>query len=196
MQDELTGEVRELCRRLLGDGTAAGDAAAAALSNGATARVELLTLAITECRARVDQQVHPPPSTAPSTLAEAITAELTVANAALAADQREVLAMRELLGLSHAEIAAASGSDENAVALLLASARLTLRTELRAMPPDDGCPERERGLRILVRRQDGEAVGDADDVWIREHMGGCPECERHHAAMLEASVRYHAWKPG
>jgi hypothetical protein len=87
------------------------------------------------------------------------------------------------------------GIDSAAVPALLARARLALRTELRGGPasPGEECPDRERALRALARRQDGEQAEAAEADWIRDHLACCRACERAHAAMLEASVCYRAW---
>jgi hypothetical protein len=198
----LSDEVRALCRRVLGAGAAADGAAEAALAGGETERIALLASAARECRSRVDG-ARPAAATggpaesagvAPATLTEAVAAELAVANASLAERQREALALRELLRLSYEQIGAVMELEPAAVAALLARARLTLRSALRGTELDGGCEQRDRALRILARRQDSEPLGAEDDDWIREHLNGCPACERAHAAMLEASVCYRAWR--
>jgi DNA-directed RNA polymerase specialized sigma24 family protein len=131
----------------------------------------------------------------PGTLAEAVAAELAQATARLPERQREALALRELLGLHHGELGRVVGVDTVAVAPLLARARLRLRTELRGeSPPAPECPERERALRTIALRQDGEDVPSADDDWLVEHLGHCEGCGRAHAAMFEASACYRAWR--
>jgi hypothetical protein len=199
--DACEQEVLELCRRALGGRAGAEDAAGAALSARRSERIELLRAAVRECR-RVGEDTPMPAArgaAAPAgTLAEAVAGELAVANAVLPGRQREVLALRELLGLDHAQVGQVMGIDPAAVAALLARARLSLRSALRAAPaePADDCPERERALRALARRQDGEAPETGEEEWIRDHMAACPACERAHAAMLEASVCYRAWEGG
>ena len=98
--------------------------------------------------------------TDPAGLSEAVARELAAATARLPIAQREALALRELLGLGYAEIAAATDSGPRGrVPLLLAQARLDLRTQLRgAGAPQPPCDERERALRTIARRQDGEGV--------------------------------------
>jgi acyl dehydratase len=153
-------------------------------------------------RARQPEAAHesipldePTPADHPGTLAEAVAAELAQATARLPERQREALALRELLGLHHLEIGRVVGVDTVAVAPLLARARLRLRTELRGVsPPAPECPERERALRTITLRQDGEEVPVADDDWLVEHLGHCEGCGRAHAAMLEASACYRAWQ--
>ena len=55
------------------------------------------------------------------------------------------------------------------------------------------CDERERALRTIALRQDGEGVAAPDDDWLMEHLGHCRGCRQAHAAMLEASACYRAW---
>jgi hypothetical protein len=56
------------------------------------------------------------------------------------------------------------------------------------------CDERERALRTIAHRQDGEPVTDADEDWLIEHLGHCLGCARAHSTMLEASACYRAWR--
>lgn len=192
-------EVLEFCRRVLVSGAAAEVVAAQTQANSADERLARLAQASRACRER-DEAASAPDgpaaaTSAPGGLTEAVTRELTAANARLPERHREALVLRELLALSHDQIAAVTGVEATAVAPLLARARLCLRTELRgAMPaPQTPCAERDRSLRLLARRQDGESISDADEAWLLNHMGECPECERLHAAMLEAMVCYRAW---
>jgi hypothetical protein len=109
--------------------------------------------------------------------------------------QREALALREQLGLSHAQVAAAIGIEPAAVAPLLARARLRLRSELRGgAPPVSDCAERDRALRTIALRQDGEDFLPADEDWLLDHLGHCSGCAQTHSAMLEASACYRAWR--
>jgi hypothetical protein len=130
----------------------------------------------------------------PAGLSEAVARELAAATARLPMAQRELLALRELLGLSYDEIVGVAGAETDAVPVLLARARLDLRAELRGagatQPP---CDERERALRTIARRQDGEEVPAADEDWLIDHLGHCRGCRQAHAAMLEASACYRAW---
>jgi DNA-directed RNA polymerase specialized sigma24 family protein len=133
----------------------------------------------------------PPP---PASLREAVTRELQDASAQLAERHREALALRERLGLAHAEIAAVMGIEPNAVAAVLARARLALRAARRGpLPPRPACPEGERALSLLARQQDHEALSDEDGQWLLDHLFGCETCEHAHAAMIEASACYRAW---
>ena len=120
-----------------------------------------------------------------------MAAEVELATSKLPERQREALALRESLRLSHDQIAGAMGVDVAAVALLLARARLRLREERRqAAAVLAQCPDRDRSLRALARRQDSEPLTGDDDEWLLAHLGGCVECDQAHAAMIEASVCY------
>jgi hypothetical protein len=193
--DTLLGhELRELARRILGPGPAAYEAARAALAQPSADRLEATARTTAECRRRDGASVSLPPRRTES-LAGAVAAEVERANAGLPQRQREALALRELMRLSHRQIAAVMGLEAPAVASLLARSRLKLREELRGPYAHETAPcvEREHALRILARRLDSEPVGPSDDSWIFAHMAVCPGCERAHAQMLEASVRYRAW---
>ena len=129
-----------------------------------------------------------------SGLAEAVAGELARASARLPLGQREAMALRQL-GCSHAELASVVGIEASAVAPLLARARLSLRREIRGGHAGlADCPERERALRTIALRQDGEDVPGADEDWLLEHLGHCAGCAQVHAAMLEASACYRAWR--
>lgn len=180
---------------MLGDGEAAQAAERAGRKAAQGDRLQALTAAAAACRAHEDAAEKPTDDAAePGSLAEAVARELAQATAQLPERQRAALALRELLGLSYDEVGAVVGVDPSAIALLLARARLRLRIELRgeaAAPPP--CDERERGLRTIALRQDGEPVPEADEDWLIEHLGHCIGCARAHSTMLEASACYRAW---
>jgi Sigma-70, region 4 len=190
--DELHG----FCVRMLGHGEAAEAAERAGREAAQGDRVQALTAAAAASRAHEDARAEiTDHGREPGSLAEAVARELARATAQLPERQREALALRELLGLSHDEIGAVVGLDPSAIGLLLARARLRLRVELRgegaALPP---CDERERALRTIALRQDGETVSEADEDWLIEHLGHCTGCARAHSTMLEASACYRAWR--
>jgi hypothetical protein len=197
-------DLARFCARMLGDGPAARAAEEQARAGGDGERTAMLHAAATAIREGDEPgtDANAPPArdadaerpTDPAGLSDAVARELAAATGRLPVAQREVLALRELLGLSYDELATVAGVEADAVPLLLARARLDLRAELRgagaAQPP---CDERERALRTIARRQDGETVPPADEDWLIEHLGHCRGCRQAHAAMLEASACYRAW---
>jgi hypothetical protein len=189
-------ELHEFCARMLGDREAATRVAQDARRAGGSERLRRLDYAVRACR--IAGENRPAPEAAAETgreLAAAVSAELARAAASLPQREQEALALRELLRLSHGEVAVVTGIAPAAVAPLLARSRLGLHSKLRAQPVDtDDCPERERTVRTVTLRQDGEEVGLADDDWLIEHLGHCAGCGRAHAAMLEGSVRYRGWR--
>ncbi|MGI8412437.1 MAG: sigma factor-like helix-turn-helix DNA-binding protein [Solirubrobacteraceae bacterium] len=196
-------EVHEFCRRVLGAGAAADEAALEARESTGAGRVEMLGAAGRACRARAAQRssegaADAEPPGAPAGLLEAVSLELAQANARLPERQREALALRELLRLSYDQISKVIGIEGAALAPLLARARLRLRAQRRgvALPGGSDCGERDRALRVLARRQDSEPLSGEDDLWLLEHLGVCAQCSQAHAAMLEASACYRAWPAG
>jgi hypothetical protein len=190
-------EVQELCLRMLGDPGLAEEAAAQARGEPGADRIATLAAAAQACRersGRADETPQPPGGQGDG-LAAAVARELAQATAKLPERQREALALRELLHLSHRQMSAVMGIEATAVAPLLAGARLRLRAERRGAlaEPSTDCDQRDRSLRVLACRQDSEPVSSEDDAWLLEHMASCRECEMAHAAMLEASVCYRAW---
>jgi hypothetical protein len=203
--DELHG----FCVRMLGQGEAADVAARAGRDAGAGDRVRALTAAALACReqlsggagesigggARAGAEHAPSAEGEPGSLAETVARELAHATAQLPERQREALALRELVGLSYDELGTVVELDPSAVGPLLARARLRLRVALRGEGvPMPSCDERERALRTIARRQDGESVTEADEDWLIEHLGHCVGCARAHSTMLEASACYRAWR--
>ncbi len=193
-------ELEVFCSRVLGSGSSAAEAAAVARQQaGADAdRVDLLAAAVQACRERpVGENGTGAPGGVQTAwreegLAGAVAAELQDASAQLPERQREALVLRELMRLSHEQIARALVFEPAAVAPLLARARLGLRANLRGSGPGPAadCEERDRALRCLTNRQDSEPLSAGDDDWLIAHLGSCQECSKAHAAMLEASVCY------
>ncbi len=200
-------DLARYCLRMLGEGSAARAAEETARAGGDGDRSAMLRAAVAAVRQGSEPASEPAPNapaatdpgdedrpTDPTALPETIARELAAAAGGLPLAEREALALRELLGLDHDDVAAATGVAPDAVAVLLAQARLDLRTRLRgAGAPQPECDERERALRTIARRQDGEPVAAADDDWLIEHLGHCRGCRQAHAAMLEASACYRAW---
>jgi DNA-directed RNA polymerase specialized sigma24 family protein len=196
-------EVLEFCRRVLLDETLASEAAAEVAALDQPDRLARLAAAGRACRERGNRV--PPAALAVAAantngsmpdLGAAVARELSAASSQLAERHRETLALRELLGLSYGEIATVIGVEPSAVAPLLARARLRLRMALRgpiavSEPP---CDSRDRALRALARRQDGQPTSVEDEDWLLDHMASCPSCERDHAAMLESAACYRGWR--
>jgi Sigma-70, region 4 len=193
--------------RMLGDSPAARAAEERARGGGDGERTAMLRAAASAVRQGAEPADEPVPTapaatdadpedrpTDPAKLADAVAGELAAASSRLGVAEREALALHDLLGLNYDEIADVAGIERDAVAPLLARARLELRTALRGPgQPQPPCDERERALRTIALRQDGEEVPAADDDWLINHLGHCAGCRQAHAAMLEASACYRAW---
>ena len=190
-------EVYEYCVRMLGAGAVAIHASHEAFVTGGSDRIDRMTGAVQACRSRAGEAVAVDPGDGETaTLADSVAREVAQAAAQLRSDQQEALALRDLVGLSHQQIALVLQISPYAVGMLVARARLALRARRRSVDeePDDSCPDRERALTMMVRRQDGEPMASEDEDWMLEHLGSCEPCSRVHAAMLEASVCYRAWR--
>jgi hypothetical protein len=204
-------DLARYCTRMLGDGPSARTAEQTARAGGGE-RTAMLRAAVAAVREGTAPAQEPSPTdpapaagtgtthgdderpTDPDALPDAIARELAAATGRLALAEREALALRELLRLSHDEVADAAGVAPAEAALLLAGARLDLRTELRGpSAPQPDCDERDRALRTMAMRQDKEEVPAAEDDWLITHLGHCRGCRQSHAAMLEASACYRAW---
>jgi sigma-70-like protein len=200
-------EVFEYCTRILGPGTPAAKASHEAFATAGSDRLERLAAAVQACRARARAEtvagtavIDAAPARADqpgsATLSEAVAREIAAATSGLPEREREVLALRELTGLTHDQIARVMEIGAGTAGPLLATARLHFRARLRDVEAesDRGCLERDRALEILVRRQDGEPVTEADEDWVLSHLRSCEACRGLHASMLEASVCYRAWR--
>ncbi len=181
---------------MLNDRELAERAAQSARHAGGGDRLQSLGAAVEACRlaAGHDSEPDDAPDEDPGLVA-AVAGELARATARLPQRQREALALRERLGLGYGDIGRLIGMEPAAVPALLARARLRLRSELRgSQPPGGDCPERDRALRTIARRRDGEEVLEADEEWLLEHLGHCTGCAQAHSATLEASACYRAWQ--
>jgi hypothetical protein len=192
-------EVYEYCVRMLGAGALAIHASHEAFVTGGSDRIDRMTGAVQACRSRAEEAAASEGAgigPGSGTLADSVAREVADANAHLPADQREALALRDLVGLSHQQIATVLQISPYAAGMLVARARLALRAQRRATDeePDDSCDDRERALTLMVRRQDREPIVEEDEDWLLSHLGSCQPCRRVHAAMLEASVCYRAWR--
>jgi Sigma-70, region 4 len=192
-------ELVEFCARMLGDREAADEVARGARETGGDDQLATLADAVKQCRARSGGDSPAQLDAIPNggELAAAVAAELSAATARLPPRQREALALRELLRLSHEQLSFVLGIEPAAAAPLLARSRLRLRAELRGAPvARSDCAERDRMLRVATLRRDGEQVTHADDDWLVDHLGHCEDCIRAHAAMLEGSACYRGWRAG
>lgn len=199
-------DVSRFLVRMLGEGSAARTAEESVRTGGGE-RAAMLRAAVSAVRQGAEPAGEPVPTapaatdpgggdrpTDPAQLKDAVAGELAAATAGLPLPEREVLALRELLRLSYDDIADATGVARDDVAPLLARARVHLRGALRgAGVPQPDCDERERALRTIALRQDGEEAPAADEDWLIDHLGHCRGCRQLHAAMLEASACYRAW---
>jgi RNA polymerase sigma factor (sigma-70 family) len=124
--------------------------------------------------------------------------QVRAANARLAPRYREVLALREVAGLSYGEIAAILGVSANAAAQLLWRARRKLREELRidalasVTPTSEDC---ERAQLLIGMREDGEQLEELDADWLDEHLEECGSCRASRSMLLEVGMSYRAWLP-
>ncbi|MDQ4081603.1 MAG: sigma-70 family RNA polymerase sigma factor, partial [Actinomycetota bacterium] len=100
--------------------------------------------------------------------------EIREALGKLAFNQRTVLVLRELEGLSYDEIAEAMGLSRSAVETLLFRARRALREQLEAADSDLGCSAVERLISLGL---DGK-LSRKDRGLLRAHLRACPECAR------------------
>lgn len=133
-----------------------------------------------------------------STLLDAERESIQAANARLPARQREVLALRELEGMSYADIADLLEMNANSVAQLISRARIGLRNELRGEAANAITatgPDCERALPLLSRRQDGKLDEGAERDWLDSHLASCRNCPLVAEAIAEAGRSYRAWAP-
>jgi DNA-directed RNA polymerase specialized sigma24 family protein len=120
------------------------------------------------------------------------------ANRRIEVRHREVLALRELLGLSYEEIGRIAGADRDTVAELLWHARLELRDELEGStllsiaPLAGSC---RRALALIVMNWDGELADESERTWLQRHLRTCGKCRLSQEAARQASVSYRKWLP-
>jgi len=138
-----------------------------------------------------DLETDPERAALASSQEEAVRA----ANERLPERQREVLALRELDGLSYDEIGSVMEMKPNAVAQLISRARIGLRKEMRAGAVASvalATPDCDRAHGALACRQDGQAT---DDEWLDGHLADCANCRVAAEEMAEAGLSYRAWAP-
>ena len=126
------------------------------------------------------------------------SAELTAVAGPDDAGHREVLALRELVGLSYKEIGRVIGADRATVAELLWGARLELRDELEGSsllsiaPLAASC---RRGLALIAMNWDGELADVDERAWLQAHLRTCGKCRLSQEAARQASASYREWLP-
>ena len=101
-------------------------------------------------------------------------AEIREAMRQLSFNQRTVLVLREIEGLSYEEIAQAMGISLSAVETLLFRARRALREQLEAAENDLGCHAVER---LISLQLDGK-LSRQDKGLLRAHLRRCADCAR------------------
>jgi DNA-directed RNA polymerase specialized sigma24 family protein len=120
------------------------------------------------------------------------------ANGRLAVRDREVVALRDLVGCSYEEIAGIVGADRQVVAERLWRARLELRDHLTTsrllsiVPVDSPC---RHALALIVMALDDELRDHGERDSLQRHLRTCGKCRMSQAAAREASVAYRAWRP-
>ena len=150
-------EVYEYCVRMLGAGALAIHASHEAFVTGGTDRIDRLTGAVQACRSRAEEASASGAAGAADaasaagagsgdgsgTLADSVAREVADATAQLPPDQREALALRDLVGLSHEQIATRAADQP-----------ICRRHAGRARPAGAAreTAGRRRGARRLVRR--------------------------------------------
>jgi RNA polymerase sigma factor (sigma-70 family) len=145
-------------------------------------RAWLLAIAHNVCRqrfrtaARRPREVELDPEAAEAFVDEdAPTAtEIRSAMRQLSFNQRTVLVLREIEGLSYEQIAQAMGISLSAVETLLFRARRALREQLEAAEHDLGCHAVER---LISLQLDGK-LSRQDRGLLRAHLRTCAECAR------------------
>ncbi|MDQ3668977.1 MAG: sigma-70 family RNA polymerase sigma factor [Actinomycetota bacterium] len=145
-------------------------------------RAWLLAIAHNVCRqrfrtaARRPQEVEFDPEVAEAFYDEdAPTAtEIRSAMSQLAFNQRTILVLREIEGLTYEEIGEAMGISLSAVETLLFRARQALREQLEAAEQDLGCEAVER---LISLQLDGK-LSRPDRRLLRAHLRSCGECAK------------------
>ena len=130
-------------------------------------------------------------------LTEELRADVRAVEAHLPERQREILALREVEGMSYADIGALMGLTPNAAAQLAWRARMGMKGLLRRRALRGIAPatiECEHALTLLELREDGP-LSDGDATWLDEHLSECDRCEANRAAMVAVGTTYRAVLP-
>ncbi len=120
------------------------------------------------------------------------------AHARLPERQREVLALRELEGLSYEQIAEVMDLKPNAVAQLISRARIKLAELVRGDALESVASvsrDCDRALPLLARGQDGQTLAGEEANWLLAHLRDCAVCRVRESAMQEAGVSYRSLAP-
>ncbi len=118
--------------------------------------------------------------------------EVREATTRLPERQREALTL-DTGGRSYEEIAAAMGTNRDAVAQLIARARINLYDELRGTPlasvvPSPDC---ERALPLIAMGEDGQIEPSSGDTqWIEAHLAECGRCRLGEEQMRAAAAAF------
>jgi RNA polymerase sigma-70 factor (ECF subfamily) len=130
--------------------------------------------------AGVEQIASDVPDPAASLEQRQISAALDAALRELDEKYRDVVVLRDVEGLSAAEVAAVLGLSVPAVKSRLHRARALLREDLarrlgepEAGPPGASCPE---VVELVSRRLEGELTADVC-AEVEHHVDGCPRCQ-------------------
>jgi len=122
-----------------------------------------------------DNLVDPAPAPDATVHARQIGAALAEAIAELPAEQREVLVLRDVEGLSAAEAAKVVGVEVGALKSRLHRARMALRQRLAGLVESAGeepCPDLANELSAYA----GSEIDQATCARIETHLATCPRC--------------------
>ncbi|WP_026911760.1 RNA polymerase sigma factor [Patulibacter minatonensis] len=127
-----------------------------------------------------------------------LRAPVVAANGALPVDQREVLALRGLSDLGHAELSALLRVDAGLLATMLAQSRFMLQDALKG--GDLGTtatadPEDRHALALAALRQDGQLRGPEGRERLAAWLQASDRNGELVAALEEAGLAYRAWSP-
>lgn len=100
--------------------------------------------------------------------------QVEAALAELGPEAREVIVLRDIEGLSAAEVAQIQGTSVGAVKSRLHRARVELRERLRAYEPAPGCVD----VRALFSRYLEGEIDRETCATMQAHVDACPRCRR------------------
>lgn len=120
------------------------------------------------------------------------------ANLLLPVDQREVLALRGLSTLDHADLAVLLRADPGLLAAMLAQARLMLHDAMHGSQitgPALEDPEDRQPIALAALRQDGQLRGAEARLMLATWLEGGDTRQVVIDALEEAGLAYRAWEP-